>query len=132
MAVELSAESAAAATVLVVEDDALIRMDAAQELRSAGYNVIEACDADEALAVLEARIGVDVLLTDVNMPGSRDGLALARIVRRQLPHARIIVMSANRYAWEGGLVDASVMKPYTVPELLAAVAALLAVDRSGT
>jgi CheY-like chemotaxis protein len=99
---EPSGKTASAATVLVVEDQALVRLDVAQELQSAGYNVIEACDADEALAVLKAGTGVDVLLTDVSMPGSLGGVALARIVRRQLPRARIIVMSANRHDWEDG------------------------------
>src|SRR5438874_384004 len=68
-------------TILVVEDEVLVRMLIADQLRNAGYSVIEAADADEALALLAHTFNVNVVLSDVQMPGSLDGAGLARIVR---------------------------------------------------
>jgi CheY-like chemotaxis protein len=65
-------------TVLVVEDDGLVRIDAADTLREAGFDVIEAEGADEALKVMASRGDIAVLFTDINMPGRMDGVELAR------------------------------------------------------
>lgn len=71
-----------AETILVVEDEVLIRLVIAQYLRDCGYRVIEAANADEALLVLrKSEITIDVVFTDVEMPGSLDGFALAQWVR---------------------------------------------------
>jgi DNA-binding NarL/FixJ family response regulator len=72
------------------------------------------------------------LVTDVQMPGTRDGLALARIVRERWPDAGIVVVSADRHDWEDGLVDASFIKPYPMPAVVAALAALLASEKRRT
>jgi CheY-like chemotaxis protein len=72
-------------TILVVEDEILIRMWLADELREAGYRVIETISADEALAVLRGGTYVDLTLTDVQMPGSMDGHALAHAIRSEFP-----------------------------------------------
>jgi CheY-like chemotaxis protein len=64
--------------VLIVEDEALIRMDVADFLSSSHVTTVEAANADEALRILSSRQDIDVIFTDVNMPGSMDGLQLAR------------------------------------------------------
>jgi len=81
--------------VLVVEDEPFVRMIAAEGLEDAGFEVIEAASADEALHILDTREDVGVLFTDVNMPGSVDGVELARMVHRRWPDLRIIVTSGR-------------------------------------
>lgn len=120
----ISEETFKAGTVLVAEDEALVRLILAEELRFAGYDVIEAGNADEAIAFLDAGLVPDLLLTDVNMPGSRDGIGLARVVRERLPGTRIVVVSSVKHH-APGLIDASFLKPYFLPHLLASVAALI-------
>ena len=80
--------------VLVVEDEPLVRMTAADELEEAGFQVLEAANADVALAVLEARSDeIQVLFTDVDMPGSMHGMALAEQVHRRWPHVLLLISS---------------------------------------
>lgn len=83
------------AVVLIVEDDPIIRMDAVMMIEDAGLDVIEAANADEAIAILETRPGIRVLFTDIEMPGSMDGLKLARAVRDRWPPVAIIVTSGH-------------------------------------
>jgi CheY-like chemotaxis protein len=66
-----------ASTVLVVEDDEILRMCAANVIADAGFTPIEAANADEAIAILESRSDIALLFTDIQMPGSMDGLGLA-------------------------------------------------------
>lgn len=78
--------------ILVVEDEVLIRLVIAQYLRDCGYRVIEAAHADEALLVLrKSEIAIDVLFTDVEMPGSMDGFALAQWVRSNRPDMDVVM-----------------------------------------
>jgi DNA-binding response OmpR family regulator len=79
-------------TILVVEDDVLVRMPISQYLRDCGYKVIEAANADEAMTVLlhEETI-IDIVFTDVEMPGTLDGFALARWVREHRPSVDVIM-----------------------------------------
>ncbi|MBM1173858.1 response regulator [Microvirga arabica] len=78
--------------VLLVEDELLVRMTAADELEEAGFQVLEAANADVALKVLEARSDeVLVLFTDVHMPGSMDGMELAEQVHARWPHVQILI-----------------------------------------
>ena len=81
--------------VLVVEDDFLLRMDAADIVRDAGFDVIEASNADEAIIILESRGDIAVVFTDVQMPGSMDGLKLARAVRGRWPPIKIVTTSGQ-------------------------------------
>ncbi len=67
--------------VLVVEDEPLIRMDLTSMIEDAGIDVIEACNADDAIAILEVRKDITIIFTDIEMPGSMDGLKLAFAVR---------------------------------------------------
>ena len=81
--------------VLVVDDEPLIRMNAADMLMDAGWTAIEAADAAEALALLAAHPEVTVLFTDINMPGDMDGLDLARRVHDLRPDVHLIVTSGK-------------------------------------
>ncbi len=83
------------ATVLVVEDDVLIKLGAINAIEDEGYLTLWACDADEALLALGAHPEIDVLFTDIRMPGSMDGLALANVAARAHPQMAIIIASGN-------------------------------------
>jgi CheY-like chemotaxis protein len=89
-------------TILLVEDEPLVRLDLAEMLEDAGFQVLEAANADIALKVLAADPDrVTILMTDVTMPGSLDGLALARIVHAQWPHIRLVVTSGQMRPSDG-------------------------------
>src|ERR1700679_264493 len=79
--------------VLIVEDEFLLRMNAAEMISEAGFDVVEAANADEAIAILEARPDIHVVFTDVQMPGSMDGLKLAGFVRGRWPPKKIVAPS---------------------------------------
>ncbi len=83
------------AKVLVVEDEMLLRMRAVDIVEDAGFTPIEAVNADEALAILESRSDVDLLFTDIQMPGSMDGLKLAHAVHERWPSIKIILVSGK-------------------------------------
>ena len=104
-------EAAEQATILVVEDEVAIRLMIADELRMAGFRVIEAANADEGLSVLQTIERVDLMITDVRMPGSIDGLGLADRVRANWPAIKIIVASAHPSECNGR-GDAFFDKPY--------------------
>src|SRR5260221_8144756 len=116
--------------VLVVEDDVLVRTVVAAYLRECGFDVVEAGSADEAIRVLQADIGVDIVFSDVNMPGSMDGFGLAQWLRRERPALKIILTSgAARTAKEAGdLCEHGPMlaKPYDHAELERHILTLLA------
>ena len=81
------------AVVLIVEDEFLIRLHAAQIIEGAGFDVIEASNADEAISILEVRSDIIVLFTDIQMPGSMDGLKLAAAVKGRWPPIKIVATS---------------------------------------
>jgi CheY-like chemotaxis protein len=81
------------AVVLVVEDEMLLRMRAVDMVEDAGYTSVEAMSADEAVAILESRSDIALLFTDIQMPGSMDGLKLAHAVHERWPPIRIILVS---------------------------------------
>jgi two-component sensor histidine kinase/FixJ family two-component response regulator len=84
-----------APNVLVVEDEMVLRMRAVDIVEDAGYNSIEAVNADEALAILESRSDISVLFTDIQMPGTLDGLKLAHAVHKRWPAIKIILVSGQ-------------------------------------
>jgi CheY-like chemotaxis protein len=113
-------------TVLIVEDEALIRMSTADYLLHCGYRVIEANNADEAVAIL-TEAHADVVFTDVNMPGSRDGVGLAQWVHRERPQVKVIVTSGVVRASEEADKDGPLLqKPYANEELEERIRRLLA------
>ena len=81
--------------VLVVEDEALIRLGVAMELEDAGYQVLEAGSADQAIGLLERHRQIRFVITDIHMPGSMDGLRLAHYVRDRWPPIHLIVVSGG-------------------------------------
>jgi CheY-like chemotaxis protein len=87
--------SSVPAVVLVVEDEMLLRMRAVDMVEDAGYTPIEAVDADQAVAILESRSDVALLLSDIQMPGSMDGLRLAHAVHDRWPGIKIILVSGQ-------------------------------------
>lgn len=98
-------------TILVVEDEVLLRLEVAEYLRAQGFRVLEAADADEALKLLSSSSErIELLFSDVNMPGSTDGLGLARWVRENQPWVEVILTSGNsrpeiKTAWDGVLIE---------------------------
>ena len=101
----------AGAAVLVVEDEELVRIDNCERLEQAGLTVLEAADAEEALALLEAHPEVRVLVTDVKMPGWMSGIDLARQVEKRWPEISILVTSAFYSADERELPDNMTLLP---------------------
>ena len=83
------------AVVLIVEDEMLLRMRAADMVEDAGYTSVEAVDADAAFAILESRSDIALLFTDIQMPGSMDGLKLAHAVHQRWPPIKIILVSGQ-------------------------------------
>jgi CheY-like chemotaxis protein len=87
--------STPAAVVLVVEDEMLLRMRAVDMVEDAGFTPVEAVDADEAVAILESRSDIALIFTDIQMPGSMDGLKLAHAVHERWPPIKIILVSGQ-------------------------------------
>jgi CheY-like chemotaxis protein len=112
--------------VLVVEDEFLITMWVEETLLEAGHQVISAVTADQAMEVLNSRQDVRLLFTDVNMPGSMDGIQLASTVRERWPNIKIIVASGRQIVQGASLPPASVFlpKPYLPKDILGAIAAV--------
>jgi CheY-like chemotaxis protein len=106
--------------VLVVEDEPLLRMLAVEVVEEAGFVAIEARDADEAVMLLESRTDITLLFTDINMPGSMDGLKLAHAVRDRWPPIKILVVSGKQQLQSSDLPSNSFFfgKPYQASSLV--------------
>jgi two-component system, response regulator PdtaR len=111
--------------VLVVEDDFLIRSNAVDIIEEAGFRVDAASSADEAIRVLEERRNVGVVFTDVHMPGSLNGLDLARLVEQKWPGTGLIVTSGRATRMDIPSRAIFLAKPYSSSELVGKVLALL-------
>jgi CheY-like chemotaxis protein len=114
-----------ASTVLVVEDEALVRLPIAEYLRDRGYHVLEAENAAEAIALVETA-AVDVVFSDVRMPGRMDGFALARWLREHHPDVPVLLTSG----WTGLDTAASqgvkvIPKPYSQAQVVQRIETLL-------
>jgi CheY-like chemotaxis protein len=112
-------------TVLVVEDEPIIRMTVASVIEEAGYAVLEAGDADEAVRLLERRPDIGVVFSDIEMPGSMNGLALVHAVRERWPPV-ILILASGRVAplaAEMPSGTAFLRKPYPEADLLRLLAA---------
>src|SRR5258706_15471632 len=83
------------ANVLVVEDEMVLRMRAVDIVEDAGFAAVEAVNADEALAILESRSDISLLFSDIQMPGTMDGLKLAYAVHDRWPAIKIILVSGQ-------------------------------------
>lgn len=116
------------AVVLVVEDSAIIRMAAIELVVSTGYEALEASDADEAIRILESRNDIDLVFTDIQMPGTMDGIKLCQHIRNRWPPIRLIVASGAAILEESSLPAGSTFfsKPYDENAIAHAMAALIA------
>jgi CheY-like chemotaxis protein len=97
MRYEIMAQSAPlnSPTILIVENEAIVRMELAAQLTDFGFKVLVASDADEAIDLLDSHQEIELLLTDVTMPGSMDGVRLAHHVRKRWPPIKIVVTSGR-------------------------------------
>jgi CheY-like chemotaxis protein len=116
--VPLSAPVERVRAILVVEDEVLIRMMIADELRQAGLHVVEASNADEALRYLTSGRRVDLVFTDVQMPGNLDGAALARLIAVEHPHIKLLMTSAHGRPPEPGFASRFIPKPYVEDDVV--------------
>jgi len=120
-----------APVVLLVEDEPLVRMAAADDLQDAGFHVLEAANADVALAVLESCSDeVQVLFTDIDMPGSMNGLDLAESVQQRWPHIWLLISSAYHRPQPEQLPDDGrfVPKPYCGDDVVQQIRELVTSD----
>jgi DNA-binding response OmpR family regulator len=108
--------------ILIVEDDVLLRMALAEELRAAEFNVLEARDGDEALKILESRKTVGLVIADADLPGRIDGVALDDWLRRAIPDVKLILVSRYETTRRG---NAGFAKPYNVHALVRSAKELL-------
>ena len=117
------------ATVLVVDDDLLVREPIADYLREVGYQVLEAGDAHEAIELVDHADHVDLVFSDVRMPGDLDGVGLARWVRAHRPDLPVLLTSGyDGSGWLGGELGREVrllQKPYTQDQVLRHIKRLL-------
>jgi CheY-like chemotaxis protein len=115
--------------IVVVEDEVLIRLLVANELREAGFVVIEATCADDALSYFQAGGQVDLVLSDIRLPGSLSGVDLARLLRKDLPSLPIILTSGNPGTEYMNDVTLFVPKPYKVEHVVALVFSTLGLQK---
>ncbi|MET0431671.1 MAG: response regulator [Hyphomicrobium sp.] len=108
-----------------MEDEVLIRLHLAEELRDAGYTVIEAASGDEAVTLLSSLSDIGLVLTDIRMPGIVDGLALAQWTRAKFPAIKIVVVSTEIKPGSQPVFDASLSKPVRFADLMSTVRQLL-------
>jgi CheY-like chemotaxis protein len=113
--------------VLVVEDEVLVRMLACDILDDGGFRSLEAVDAPEALALIDARPDIAVMFTDVDMPGEINGLGLAHLVAMRAPNMKLLVTSGASEPGKGDLPPGArfVRKPYSPSTLLELLAEML-------
>lgn len=113
--------------VLLVEDEPMIRAIGMDALEDAGYDVVEARDADEAVRILEMLGEVHVLFTDIRMPGSMDGLELAKLVHERWPAVKILITSGDTWPRPAQIPDHGhfLPKPYRLEALQNEVTSLL-------
>ena len=104
----------------------MLRMRAVNMVEDAGYTPVEALDTDEAVAILGMRSDIGVVFTDIQMPGSMDGLKLARFVRDRWPPIKIVATSGLVAVGDGDLPEGGVFisKPYSAAEIAATLRSL--------
>jgi CheY-like chemotaxis protein len=110
-----------APVILIVEDDPFLRMLAVEFVNEAGFDTLEACDADQAIAILESNSKITLLFTDINMPGSMDGLELARVVNNRWPVVAILIASGHALLQQADLPPNGrfLRKPYRAAAMIA-------------
>lgn len=123
----MNASTSLPTTLLVVDDNGVLRMHAAELLREAGYKVIEAGSAAAATEILEGNPDIRLLFTDVQMPGAEDGLSLAQQVKKRWPAMRLLITSGGSKIMDESLPhDARFLtKPYSDWQVLGHVKAMI-------
>jgi two-component system, response regulator PdtaR len=112
------------ARVMIVEDEVLVRFPIAEALRATGLEVIEASNADEAWSYMLSGQAVDLIFSDIQMPGSMDGLELTRRVQERFGHI-IVVLTSGRRSQRGTDHPHFLAKPYRVGNVIALITSLL-------
>jgi CheY-like chemotaxis protein len=109
--------------VLVVEDDFLSRLHAVNLVEDTGYIAVEAFNADEAIHILETRKDIRIVFTDINMPGSMDGLKLAHAIRKRWPPIELILTSGHADLSDTDIPERGQFfsKPYRDGEIISAL-----------
>jgi CheY-like chemotaxis protein len=106
-------------TVLLVEDETFTRLMLVAELEAHGHTVVEVADADQAVSVLRDNSSVRLVFTDIKMPGTMDGLDLARLVRAEYPRLKVIIGSAHAGLSDWAAeADATFAKPYELERVV--------------
>jgi DNA-binding NtrC family response regulator len=111
--------------ILIVEDERLINLTVSEELRAKGFEVISAYDADSAIEILQDRDDIRLIFTDIDMPGSMNGLKLAAAVRNRWPPIHIIVTSGKHHPSQLPERSAFIAKPYRFEHVISMMQALL-------
>jgi CheY-like chemotaxis protein len=106
--------------VLIVEDEPLLRMSAAHMVETAGYHAVEASNATEAIRILESRLDIRILFSDIDMPTGLDGVKLAALVRDRWPPIEIILVSGHERPLVSDLPSRTVFfaKPYREADII--------------
>ena len=109
--------------VLVVEDDPILLLSNVTLIEDAGFTVVEAANADEAIAILEQRNDIRIVFTDIEMPGSMDGLKLAQAIRNRWPPVQLIIASGRFAPAAQDMPEGSrfFAKPFRSDDLIAAL-----------
>lgn len=115
-------------TILVVEDEPLLRMAATDFVEDAGFDVVDVANADEAITILESRMDIRLVFTDIDMPGSMNGLKLAAAIRDRWPPIDIVIVSGHGRPTPADLPPRSLFfsKPYDETNVAAALRELVA------
>jgi DNA-binding NtrC family response regulator len=116
------------AAVLIVEEEALIRMESVDVLKDAGFTALQAVDADEAVSILGVRRDIRVVFVDVKMSGSMDGLRLAHVIRDRWPPVHLVLTSGLSVTNAGKLPENALFlrKPYSAEQVTTALCELFA------
>ena len=115
------------AVVLIVEDEPLVRMMVSDLFQDEGFDVLEAANADQALAIFDQRSDVSLLFTDVEMPGSLDGYALARWAQVHRPTVKTMIVSGRALPREGDVPDGAAFmgKPYDHADVMRRIQSMM-------
>ena len=105
------------AVILLVEDDVLVRLSTAELLRDEGYVVLEAVNAGEALALVETGHPLDLVISEIRMPGGKDGLELCSSIKQSRPNLPVVLFSSHLPDERGHCADAFLQKPYRPEQL---------------
>ncbi|EKS29902.1 response regulator [Afipia felis] len=104
-------------TILIVEDEVLLRIPVAEFLRAGGFEVLEAANADEAIILLNSGVNCDLVLSDFQMPGTMDGVALARRLKIERPGLPVVLSSSDTTIARAAEAVAFIAKPYSLSDL---------------